>query len=217
MSKPHGVRFISAWVTRYCAVKTNGRCRRVNVRSTERPTHTQQRKEIDVMEDASMKQKNRLLCLSLIICCLACAPPEEAIVTYDTAADEEILRTMIARHVEAFSAGDLETIMAMYATDIVQMPPDTSTITGDLALRDLLQVFLEHNTLELTANVQDIRVSGDLAYTLAAYEQTVTHGADGEPLSETGNWVLISQRESGGEWKIVSEIWNTDHPIGDDE
>ena len=164
-----------------------------------------------------MKQTTRLIGPLLIVFGLACAPPEELQPVRDTAADEEALRTMIARYAASSSVEDLDAIMDLYATDIVQMPPNAPAITGKQALRDSFQVFLEQNSGELKANVQDIRVSGDLAYVRVSYEQSVTPTDGGETVDEVGKWVLICQREAGGDWNIVSEIWNGDHPPDESE
>ena len=158
-----------------------------------------------------MKQKIRLICSLLIVFGLACATPEEPRSIHDTAADEEALRTIVAQNAASFTTGDLEAILDLYAEDTVQMPPDTPAIMGKQDLRDALGVFLEQYAVELTANVQDVRVSGDLAYARVSFEQSTTPRDGGETIHEVGKWVLISQREAGGEWKIVSEIWNVDH------
>lgn len=153
-------------------------------------------------------------CLLLVIFSLACAPTEQPQPAQDSAADEEALRAMMARDAASFTAGDLDAVMDLYAADVVWMPPNAPAITGKQALRDSFQGFFEQGSRELKANVQDVHVSGDLAYIRASYEQSVTPKDGGETVSEVGKWVLICQREAGGGWKIVSEIWNVDSPPG---
>jgi uncharacterized protein (TIGR02246 family) len=148
----------------------------------------------------------------MLVSCVACAPSTETRPTRDTAADEEALRALVARDADAFSASDLDAIMALYSADAVQMPPNQPIITGKRALRDSFQSFLEHNSAELKATVEDVRTSGDWAYVRASYEQSMTPTGGGETVDEVGKWVLICQREAGGDWKIVSEIWNLDQP-----
>ena len=51
-------------------------------------------------------------------------------------------------------------------------------------------------------NVRDVQESGDLAFDTGIFTGT---GPDGS-LTSTGKWIVIWQRQSGGEWKIVRDF-----------
>ena len=66
----------------------------------------------------------------------ACAPAAPPAV--DTAADEAALKAATATWMEAYNAGDVEKIVALYAEDGVLMPPHAAVATGHAAIRAFL-------------------------------------------------------------------------------
>ncbi|MET0546481.1 MAG: nuclear transport factor 2 family protein, partial [Caulobacterales bacterium] len=55
----------------------------------------------------------------------------------NSAAEEEIVRTILERHAEAFRKNDVKTIMADYAEHAVMMTRETGAVRGHDAIRQL--------------------------------------------------------------------------------
>ena len=58
--------------------------------------------------------------------------------------------------------------------------------------------------------IGDVRVSGDLGYVRGTVEVTSSPQNGGDPVAENVKWVAVYQRQPGGSWKIISDIWNSD-------
>jgi hypothetical protein len=63
--------------------------------------------------------------VSVLSACAPAAPPP-----VDTAAEEAALKAITAAWLDAYNAGDVEKIVAMYAEDAVLMPPHAAVATG---------------------------------------------------------------------------------------
>lgn len=151
-----------------------------------------------------------------VIGIIGCAPPaQDAPPGPDPVADEAAIRALVANYDAAFGTGDHAALMAIYAADVVQMPPEDAIVLGKDALSASFEEFLGTGGGTLTTTVEDLRVSGDLAYCRTTYEFEATNPETGDAVSEAGNWVLNYERQEDGSWAIVSEIWNT--PPGEDE
>jgi ketosteroid isomerase-like protein len=66
---------------------------------------------------------------------IACAPTGPTSV--DTAADKAAIRSADKAHIDAFNAGDVNTIVAGYAEDAVVMPSDAPAVSGREAIRKM--------------------------------------------------------------------------------
>jgi uncharacterized protein (TIGR02246 family) len=146
---------------------------------------------------------------------MACQPAEEPAepapaATTSTEADDEALRELSRQGVAEFNAGNLDGLMALYADDAVQMPPNNPIIIGKDSLRSGFEEFLAANTSELSSTVEDIGVSGGWAFLRLSYTQSITPKDGGDTTLEVGKWVLILERQADDSWRITTEIWNAD-------
>jgi uncharacterized protein (TIGR02246 family) len=110
---------------------------------------------------------------------------------------------------EAFNAGDLESLMAMYAPDARFVPQPGQVVTGHAALREALQGFLALKgqiRMETTYVVQ----AGDIALMRSQWHLTAKD-ANGQPLAMSGKSTEVLRQQSGGTWLLV-----IDHPNGAD-
>jgi uncharacterized protein (TIGR02246 family) len=129
-----------------------------------------------------------------------------------TQADVEAIKTLLAEYDAAAAAGNVDAVMALHADDAVSMPPDVPARTGKEEIRAALVAFLEENTVQLTSQVDEVRVSGDLAFLHVTYNETVTPKAGGEPTEYHGKWLVLLQRQPDGSWKWWREMWNNYTP-----
>ena len=111
---------------------------------------------------------------------------------------------------QAFSAGDLDGLMALYEPTAKLFPqPDHSPVTGAAAIREALQGFLALKptfTLETMTAVQ----AGDIALLRSRWKLS-GKAPDGTQVEMAHRGVEIARRQANGSWLLV-----IDHPFGAD-
>jgi ketosteroid isomerase-like protein len=120
-----------------------------------------------------------------------------------SAADESDLAGRAAAWQEGFNSGNLDAVAALYAEGASRMPPNAETL-GKGGIAANLQSFKDSGAATVRLAVTDAESVGDLAYGAGTYELT---GADGSHIDH-GKWLNVSKRING-EWKIYSDIWNS--------
>jgi uncharacterized protein (TIGR02246 family) len=143
----------------------------------------------------------------LLAACAAPAAPPPA----DTAADEAALKGITAEWLQAYNAGDVEKIVAMYAEDGVLMPPHVPVANGRAAIR----AFLTTDTagakaagIKLVPGPSTAGVVGDTGWESGSYTVTDASGAT----VDGGSYMSVS-RKSNGKWLYIRDTYNSDHPI----
>ena len=123
-------------------------------------------------------------------------------------ADESDIAGRAAAWQEAYNAGNLEAVAALYTEDSCRMPPNLETVEGQEAIVGNLQAFKDMGGAQVNLAVTEAESVGDMAYGAGTYEIT---GADGSHVDH-GKWLNVSKRVNG-EWKIYCDIWNTNMPL----
>jgi uncharacterized protein (TIGR02246 family) len=139
----------------------------------------------------------------------ACAPAAPS--AEDTAAEEAALKAATATWMEAYNAGDVEKIVALYAEDGVLMPPHASVATGHAAIR----AFLTADTagakaagVKLVPGATVAGVAGDTGWESGSYTVTDPSGAT----VDSGSYLSVS-RKVNGKWLYVRDTYNSDRPL----
>ncbi len=157
-----------------------------------------------------------ILFLTLLIpaCQPAAEPAEEA---PSTEADEAAIRESMQRIVEKWNAADLEGMLAEFTQDLVIMPPEAPAISGKEAVYTVGKVFLEQNSSVWDFTIEDVQISGDLAFVRGEQTMSTTEKESGETEEGEGKGVFIFRRESDGTWKGVIEIMNSNEADDDED
>jgi uncharacterized protein (TIGR02246 family) len=133
----------------------------------------------------------------------ACQP------TVDYAAEEQAIRDLDAEWIAAVAAGDAAKCASFYAPDGSLLPPNMDPVTGTEALE---QAWV--TTIEALPNLwfgpSKIVVSsaGDMAWDYGTWE--VKDTPDGVVIDH-GKYLVVWQKIDG-EWKVVSDMFNTSVP-----
>ena len=121
------------------------------------------------------------------------------------AADEEAIRALIARWHRATAAGDVDAILPLMAEDVVFLvagqPPMRGRRTFDKALRTLLA----SHRIRSTGDVQEVVVSGDLAYCWTVLNVEMTPLAGGSSVRRSGSALSILRRQPCDAWVMVRD------------
>jgi ketosteroid isomerase-like protein len=114
-------------------------------------------------------------------------------------------------YVKASLAGDVKGIVALYADDAVEMPPNEPAIKGRAAIEQYYVKQLAMSKLSaFSISHLDSVASGNVGYDVGTYTQTVML-KDGKSINATGKYTVILRR-SGADWKVVYAIYNSDQP-----
>ena len=110
---------------------------------------------------------------------------------------------------KAFNAGDLEGLLALYASDACFVPQPGQSVKGHKAIREALQ-----NILSLGAKIEidadDILEADDTAL-LRGRWHLAGKAPDGQPLDMRGRSCEVVRRQADGGW-----VYIIDHPYGAD-
>lgn len=156
-----------------------------------------------------------LIGLTMVFALVACqpaaeVPPEAPAQPTFTADDEAAIRGMLEKYVEDGLAMDWEST-TYYAADAVRMPPDAPMIQGMAEIKEFWDALPPRTGFTITPQV--IAGDGDLAYARGAFTLNI-EPPDGDPVNMVGKWHAIYERQADGSWLCVSDIWNTDMPVG---
>jgi ketosteroid isomerase-like protein len=67
--------------------------------------------------------------------------------------------------------------------------------------------------VELKSIVDDLKLSGDLAFYHGTWTQKNTPKDGGEPRKLNGNAIVILQKQADGAWKIIYHGWSNEKMI----
>ena len=114
-------------------------------------------------------------------------------------------------YVKATLAGDVKAIVALYADDAVEMPPNQPPVKGKAAIEQYyVKEMAAAKLTAFTLTHLETVASGDVGYDVGTYTQTVTT-KDGKAINATGKYTVIVKR-SGSDWKVRYAIYNSDQP-----
>ncbi len=129
-------------------------------------------------------------------------------------ADKEAIRAVSDTEFAAVEKGDIDAHLAVLGDDVVIMPPNEAAIYGKLAFRASSETFYSQFTIEQFDHSQEeIVVAGDWAFERWTVSMTVSPSGEGDAVSEEVKGIHIYHKQSDGSWRIVRDIWNSDHPV----
>jgi uncharacterized protein (TIGR02246 family) len=122
-----------------------------------------------------------------------------------TGMDEQAIREVIALWHRATRDGDVETVLTLMTEDVVFLVAGQPPMRGRGAFERGLRGLLSQHRVESTGDVQEVEVSGDLAYCWTLLNVRVIPAAGGDAVVRSGNTLSIFQRQPGGEWLLIRD------------
>jgi uncharacterized protein (TIGR02246 family) len=139
---------------------------------------------------------------------IGCSPAPAPV---DTSADEAALKAATNTWIDAYNAGDVEKIVALYTDDGVLMPPHASIAHGKAAIR----AFLTADTsgakaagIKLVNGSSTVGVVGDTGWEAGSYTATDASGA----IVDSGSYLSVSHKVNG-QWLYFRDTYNSDRPL----
>jgi uncharacterized protein (TIGR02246 family) len=119
--------------------------------------------------------------------------------------DETAIRDLVATWHRATAAGDVKAVLPLMAEDIVFLIAGRPPVRGRGAFERGLRTLLATNRIESTGDIQEIAVSGDLAYCWTFLKVRITPNATGVPRERSGSALSILRRSSDGTWVVTRD------------
>jgi ketosteroid isomerase-like protein len=126
---------------------------------------------------------------------------------------EDSVRAADQQWLRVFAARDLEKSVAFCASEGSVLAPNAPIATGREAIRNLFSGFFALPNLNISWHPLRTRVarSGELGYSRGTYKMTFADPA-GKTISDNGKYVTVWQKQRGGGWKVLLDIFNSDLP-----
>lgn len=123
---------------------------------------------------------------------------------------EEIVKIM-ERYAAALKAGDVETLVGLYAMNGVFMRENMEPAIGTEALRAAYKEIFATLRVDLAFTVKEAEASGDLAWLRATTAGRVKVLATGRETQEAFNTLMVFHRDAKA-WKIRSYLYASSRP-----
>ena len=124
---------------------------------------------------------------------------------------EEILDSFVS----ACLKGSAEACANLYTKDTVYMIPETPILEGRQAVLGSYKEFFEgrdYKVLEMSEPATEVVHFGDWA-AIRGTGKEITESKDGQRSTKTYKWMILSQKQDDGSWKMKWDIFNFDNPL----
>jgi uncharacterized protein (TIGR02246 family) len=120
-------------------------------------------------------------------------------------ADEHAIRNLVARWHRATAAGDVDTVLGLMADDVVFLVAGFPPMRGRAAFERGLRGLLAQHRIESTSEVQEVEVSGVMAYCWNTLTVRVIPLAGGSATVRAGSALSILRKQPNGSWVVVRD------------
>ena len=108
---------------------------------------------------------------------------------------------------QAFNAGDLEALMALYEPDAALVPQPGAVAEGTDAIRDALRWFLDRRG-QITLDTKLVLRVGDLAYLANRWSLAGGTMPDGSPAELGATTAEVARQQPDGTWLyVIDNAW----------
>jgi uncharacterized protein (TIGR02246 family) len=119
--------------------------------------------------------------------------------------DEQALRDLVTLWHRATAADDVDTVLRLMAEDAVFLVAGRPPMRGRGAFEQGLRGLLAQHRIESTSTLQEIEVSGSLAYCWNQLTVRVIPRSGGSGTLRTGSALSIFGKQPDGTWLLVRD------------
>ena len=153
-----------------------------------------------------MKQLICLLSISVLLASCQMNNSKQASI-FDLAAAKKIIEEKNKQFTKAHITGDTAFLNNIVTRDAKCFPPNSEVVVGRAAIAPLNVQWINYGIKEFTEETTDF--FGNEDYLIDEGSYLVRYGKDNT--IEKGKYINIWKKENG-DWKICSNIWNTNTP-----
>lgn len=117
--------------------------------------------------------------------------------------DEQAIRDLVNTWLSASKAGDTQKVLSLMAEDVVFLGPGQPPMRGKAAFA-ATQAALADINLEVTSEIQEIKVFGDWAYLWNKLTIVITPKTGGAPVTRAGDVLSVLQKQNGA-WVLFRD------------
>lgn len=125
----------------------------------------------------------------------------------DTTTEKAAIEKLLLTYRDALNASDTNKAIALYTEDGVFMPTNAPTAKGQKQLKAGYDFVFSNIKLTIEFTIEEIEVSGDIAYAVTSSAGTTLVHATGETNPEA-NREIFALKKVGGDWKIARYMFN---------
>jgi uncharacterized protein (TIGR02246 family) len=119
--------------------------------------------------------------------------------------DEQAIRDLVALWHSATVAGDVDTVLGLMAEDVVFLVAGRPAMRGRRSFESGLRGLLAKHQIESTGEVQEVDVSGDLAYCWTELNVRIVALSGGSSATRAGSALSILRKQPNGSWLVVRD------------
>lgn len=121
--------------------------------------------------------------------------------------DEQAIRDLVAKWMEASKAGDVDTVLGLMTDDVVFLQPGRPPMFGKAAYAEQAKPQrapqAERMQIAGESEIQEVQVVGDLGYLWSKLKVTITPPG-GAPVQRAGHTLTVFRRENG-RWLLARD------------
>jgi len=120
------------------------------------------------------------------------------------ASDEQQIRDVVAHWMQATKAGDIDTVLSLMTEDAIFLVPGREPMRkAEFAEISRAQAGPRAPAIDGKSEIQEVAVSGDLAYLWSKLSVSVTP-KDGEAMERAGHTLTVFRKEAG-QWRLARD------------
>ena len=119
--------------------------------------------------------------------------------------DEQAIRALIEHWLRATRDGDVEAVLQLMAPDVVFLVAGQPPMQGRETFAGGLRKVLTDNVIESDSQIDEIAVSGDMAYCRTRLSVTMTSKHGNLPIQRTGHTLSILRKGVDGRWQLTRD------------
>jgi uncharacterized protein (TIGR02246 family) len=119
--------------------------------------------------------------------------------------DEQQIRDLITTWLRVSAEGDISQILPLMTEDVVFLIAGQPPMRGREAFAASFAGWQGKFSLETDCEIQEIQVSGNLAYSWTRLSVTMTPVAGGPANRRSGNTLTVLRKNADGNWQIFRD------------
>lgn len=119
--------------------------------------------------------------------------------------DEAAIRHLIATWLQASENGDIDAVLALMAPDAVFLSAGQMPMKGCDAFAEAMRGALSGHCLTANSDIEEVFVSGDLAYSRTQLAVTMTPRGGGPAIRRSGQTLSIYRKDADGQWLLTRD------------